>query len=72
MEARKINRTELATWAEGTAYSTDSLVQAYREYAEIEEAWGREPDDEGRWAAAQGWLRSNVDTRSALRLARGE
>ena len=53
---RKINRTELAIYAEGTAFTTDSLVRTYGGYVQVEEEHGREPDDEGRWAERQEWL----------------
>jgi hypothetical protein len=48
--ANKIDRTELAIWAEGTDYTTDQLVAEYREYCEMEIAAGREPTTEGKWA----------------------
>lgn len=46
----KIDRSELAIWAEGTPYSTDDLVGEYRAYCEQETEAGRDPLNESRWA----------------------
>ncbi|GEM_PF-6566479 len=46
----KIDRSELAIWAEGTQYTTDELANMYGDYRLIEIENGREPLDEGRWA----------------------
>lgn len=47
---KKIDRSELAIWAEGTIWTTDELVDLYDKYLSRCNANGTEPLDEGRWA----------------------
>ena len=46
----KIDRSELAMWAEGTRFTTDELANMYNDYCTREREDGRTPLYEGGWA----------------------
>ena len=46
----KVDRSELAIWAQGTHFTTDELANEYADYCTREQEEEREPLDEGRWA----------------------
>lgn len=50
-------RSEAAIYAEGTGYSTDHLVRAYREYVTDCHEMGSDPDDCQRFFAQ--WIKEN-------------
>lgn len=42
----KVDRSELAIWAEGTEYAVDELECQYKDYCTLENEAGREPQNE--------------------------
>lgn len=48
--SKKVDRSELAIWAQGTQYTTDELANMYSDYCVIEQEQGRDALSEGEWA----------------------
>ena len=46
---RKVDRSELALWADGSRYSVDGLQSMYTDYCVVEEEHQREPLCEAHW-----------------------